>query len=407
MSARSHVPARALLAGTALLLAACGGGGSGADDDGGGVLIPPQTFVFDLPPGFPEPRQDPAAPMSEEQVALGRRLFYDPRVAVNGQGSCVSCHEQRLAFADGRATSVGPTGEVHPRNAMALANAVYNSRQNWTNPNIQTLRQQALVVLLNTDPVELGWTGREAQILDRLRADGEYAQQFRDAFPDDADPFSVGNVAQALAAFTATLISGNSDYDRRRMSAAALRGEELFFSERLECNHCHNGFNLANSVVTSTSTLDNTEYKNNALYNLPGPGTGRPLPAGNYPASNTGLYEFTLRPSDMGRFRPPSLRNVALSAPYMHDGSIATLREVIVDHYARGGRRIDSGPNAGDGAVSPLKDPLMIGFAISDAEVDDLLAFFDALTDWEFICDARFSDPFGRVPMHPRCGSPP
>ena len=98
---------------------------------------------------------------------------------------------------------------------------------------------------------------------------------------------------------------------------------------------------------------------------------------------------------------------MALTAPYMHDGSIATLREVIVDHYARGGRRIDSGPHAGDGAVSPLKDPLMIGFSLSEDELSDLLAFFDSLTDWDFICDERFADPFGRIPMHAHCATPP
>ncbi|WP_428309780.1 MbnH family di-heme enzyme [Hydrocarboniphaga sp.] len=368
--------------------------------------------MFDLPSGFPQPKVASDDPMSEAKVALGRQLFYDQRVAFNGQGSCVSCHEQRLAFSDGRVTAIGPAGDVHPRNAMSLTNAVYNSRQNWANPNIKTLREQALVVLLNQDPVELGWQGHEQTILDRLRADADYQARFKSAFPDQGEPFTLDNVARALAAFTATLISGRSAYDRYHdpttpdrtaMSDAARRGEALFFSEQLECNHCHNGFNLANSVVHAGSKLDSTEYKNNALYNIAGPASGYPLDSGNYPTRNQGLYEFTLKAGDMGRFRPPTLRNIALTAPYMHDGSIASLRELIVDHYAKGGRVISEGAYAGDGSKSPNKDALMIGFTISEEEVDDLLAFFDTLTDWEFICDPRHADPFGKIPMNEHC----
>lgn len=402
----------ALVTGFALFLVACGGGGEGGDGDGGNpVVMPPDVYVFDIPDGFPTPRQTDAG-MSEDMVILGRHLFYDPRMAANGQGSCVSCHEQRFAFTDGRATSQSPTGALHPRNAMALVNTVYNARQNWANPNIRTLQEQALVVLLNQDPEELGWAGRERMILDRFRADGEYVTRFARAFPDDADPFTLNNVARALAAFTATLISGQSAYDRysapgnpdrTAMSASALRGEDLFHSERLECHHCHNGFNLANSVVHATSGLDAIEYKNTGLYNIAGPAGGYPLGAGNYPANNQGLYEFTAKPADMGRFRPPTLRNIALTAPYMHDGSIATLREVIVDHYGRNGRLVTGGPYAGDGAANPNKDAVLVPFTLTEGEVDDLLAFFDSLTDWRFICDERFSDPFGNVPMHEGC----
>jgi cytochrome c peroxidase len=398
----------ALVAGS-WVLAGCGGGGGG---ESAPVTPPAASYRFDLPEDFPEPRIAMDDPMSEDKVALGRLLFYDNRLAFTGNGSCVSCHEQRKAFTDGQVTAIAPGGELHPRNSMSLTNAVYNARQNWANPNIKTLREQALVVLLNQDPVELGWQGREQAMLDRFRADADYQARFKAAFPDQSEPFTLDNVARALGSFTATLISGDSGYDRYHatsqpdrsaMSEAGRRGEALFFSERLECSHCHNGFNLANSVVHANTTLENIEYKNNALYNIPGPATGYPLEKGNYPTSNQGLYAFTFKASDMGRFRPPSLRNIALTAPYMHDGSIATLREVIVDHYAPGGRTVAEGPYAGDGSQSPNKDTLMIGFRIEDSEVDDLLAFFDSLTDWDFVCDSRFSDPFHRVPMHERC----
>jgi cytochrome c peroxidase len=124
------------------------------------------------------------------------------------------------------------------------------------------------------------------------------------------------------------------------MSEAARRGQELFFSERMECFHCHGGFNFSQAVNHAGTTLAQAEFHNNGLYNIGG--------TGDYPLDNRGLWEFTQRPADMGRFRAPTLRNIELTAPYMHDGSIATLEEVL-DHYSRGGRLIAAGPLAGDG----------------------------------------------------------
>lgn len=416
MTALDRAPILAM--GACLWLSACGGGGAPVDDgpdpgggDGSGTP-PPAAYVFDLPAGFPQPSIPADNPMNSAKVALGRRLFYDERTSINQLGSCASCHEQRHAFTDTRAQAVGPTGDVHPRSAMSLTNVVYNARQNWANPNMRDLRQQALGVMLNEDTLELGWAGHEEELLDRLRADAAYQQQFEDAFPGETPPITLDNVAKAYAAFTATLISGRSAYDRyydaqnpdpTAMSAAARRGEELFFSERLECFHCHGGFNFAQSVNHDGSQLDGIEYRNNGLYNIPGNGGTLPLERGNYPAGNQGLYEFTLDPLDMGAFRPPTLRNIALTAPYMHDGSIATLREVLVDHYARSGRLIASGPHAGDGSQSPYKDALMVGFTLSEQEIQDVLAFLDALTDWDFICNPDFADPDGVIPMHERC----
>ena len=120
---------------------------------------------------------------------------------------------------------------------------------------------------------------------------------------------------------------------------SAKRGLDLFFSEELECFHCHGGFNFSQSTIHQGKAFTEIEFHNTGLYNIDGQGA--------YPADNTGINEITLRPEDMGRFRAPTLRNVALTAPYMHDGSIETLREVIVDHYAVGGRTIKSGPNTG------------------------------------------------------------
>lgn len=386
-----------------LALLGCGGGGGSAAP----ANLATTPFTFKLPEGFPQPRtQD--NPLTVEKVELGRHLFYDRRMSINEAASCASCHEQRKAFTDGRKTSTGPTGGVHPRNAMSLTNVVYNARQNWANPTLRTLREQALAVMFADDPVELGWADNEDEILARFARDTLYQELFAKAYPEQEDPYTVNNVASAAAAFVATLISGESALDQANNGTGTVppsvrRGEALFFSERLECFHCHGAFNFAQSVQHDGTILETVEFKNNGLYNIAGPGPGLPLDNGNYPAGNQGLYEFTENPTDMGRFRAPTLRNIELTAPYMHDGSMASLEDVITKHYARAGRRINAGPNAGDGSQSPLKDPLLQGFVLSEQELDDLMSFFSALTDWDFVCNPEFADPFGNIPMHEQC----
>lgn len=387
----------------ALLAPLVGAGMAGCSGSSGGTTAKGTPYVFDLPAGFPSPRISVDNPITVEKVALGRHLFYDKRMSINQEGSCATCHEQRKAFTDGRQTSVGPTGDIHPRNAMSLTNVVYNTRQNWANPTLRNLESQAIAVMFNESPVELGWTDNEDEILARFAADPLYQELFTQAYPGDDEPYQLLNVVDAIASFGATLISGRAPLDRDAVDASVRRGEDLFNSERLECFHCHGAFNFAQSVQGSHSVVDTTEYKNNGLYNIAGPGPGYPLNAGNYPTANQGLYEFTGVASDMGRFRAPTLRNIALTAPYMHDGSIASLREVVVNHYSRAGRLISDGEYAGDGANNPHKDPLVQGFVLDEQELTDLLAFFDSLTDWEFICNPEFSDPFGNIPMHESC----
>jgi cytochrome c peroxidase len=133
------------------------------------------------------------------------------------------------------------------------------------------------------------------------------------------------------------------------------------------------------------TTFEEEPFHNTGLYNLDGEGA--------YPEGNRGLYEITFEPGDMGRFRAPSLRNVAVTAPYMHDGSIATLSEVV-DHYARGGRLVAEGPFAGDGAESPLKSEFVQGFELAETEKADLVAFLEALTDPDFLANPAFSNPW-------------
>lgn len=361
----------------------------------------PQEFI-PLPAGFPEPPVPADNPLTPEKAALGRFLFFDRRLSGNQTQACASCHEPARAFTDGLVRPPGSTGEFHPRNSMSLANTAYGSALAWANPLLDSLEKQALVPLFGEEPVELGLAGRDGELLDRLRSDPRYARMFPEAFPGREDPFTIGNVVRALGSFQRTLISGNSPYDRYvqgldddALSDSAFEGGRLFFSERLECFHCHGGFNFTASVTHTGTPFDETAFLNTGLYNIDGRGA--------YPPDNTGLFEITGKPADMGRFKAPTLRNIALTAPYMHDGSIATLDEVI-DHYAAGGRRIVSGPYAGDGSRSPLKNPLLIGFRLNAEERQQLLDFLHALTDEEFVTNPRLADPFPRWPCPGDCG---
>ncbi len=385
-----------------LLLAAVGcGGGGGGDDE---ATPPPTTssgYSWSLPQGFPTPKESADNPLSTAKVELGRHLFFDMRMSINQTMACASCHLPERAFTDGRPSSVGATGEAHPRNAMSLTNVVYNATFNWANPGLTTLHAQALIPIFGEFPLELGWSDHETEILDRFRHDAIYQKLFAAAYPGETDPFNADRVAKAIAAFESILISGNSPHDqatrqgnRNAMSEAARRGQELFFSERMECFHCHGGFNFSQAVSHAGTTLAQSEFHNNGLYNIGG--------TGDYPLDNRGLWEFTQRPADMGRFRAPTLRNIELTAPYMHDGSIATLEEAI-DHYSRGGRLIKEGPLAGDGAKNPYKSELVVGFSLTPEEKQDVIAFFQSLTDWEFLCDPRFVDPFGNFQRHSHC----
>ncbi|MEM1347241.1 MAG: MbnH family di-heme enzyme [Myxococcota bacterium] len=352
-----------------------------------------EPYDWALPDGIPEPKLPQENPMTPEKVELGRWLFYDVRMSANQTQSCASCHIQALAFTDGRAQAVGSTGEVHPRGSMSLVNVVYASTFNWANPLVPSLEQQALGPLFATDPVELGMADREDELLARLSADADMARRFERAFPDvqASQRISVDTITKALAAFQRSLISVRSPYDRyiagerEALSASAKRGLELFFGERAECFHCHGGFNFADAVQTTHSTFTEKPFHNNGLYALD--------ESGRYPERNTGVHAVTGRPEDMGRFKAPTLRNIAVTGPYMHDGSIATL-EAVVAHYERGGTRTESGPLQGDGRANPNRSEFVRGFVFTEQERADLIAFLESLTDEAFLRDPRHSDPF-------------
>lgn len=347
-------------------------------------------YEWHLPRGFPTPAVPADNPMSAEKVALGRRLFFEPRLSVTGRYSCASCHDPARAFTDGRAVAVGATGQALTRSAMSLVNAAYNISFGWTKPEVLSLEQQMLEPLLNQHPVELGLSGREPAVCAMLAADADYAAAFAQAFPRDAQPahsdpapansvdvpasgnrgpnmrladasgddrttvppaahddgaVSFDHLIKAIAAFERTLIAGDSPFDHYvfrgehdALSAQEKRGMQLFYSARAGCGTCHSGFNFNGNWRDSKGVTGESAFANNGVDNQP--------------------------------MRVPTLRNITLTAPYMHDGRFGTL-EAVLDHYA-------------SVAQQPSSDPKLRTFNLSPAERTDLIAFLHALTDVQF-----------------------
>jgi cytochrome c peroxidase len=305
------------------------------------------SYVWHLPRGFPTPEVPADNPMSAAKVALGRRLFFEPKLSVTGHDSCSGCHDPARAFTDGKARAVGALGDTLPRGAMALVNVAYNISFGWTQPGVRSLEAQMRQPLFNTHPVELGLAGREAQAAAELAADPGYATAFATAFPGADPPVTLDHVIEAIAAFERTLISGDSPFDRyvfqgdhTALSESAKRGMALFFSRRTGCSGCHSGFNF-------TGTWRDAQGD-----------TGKPAFANNGTSAEP--------------MRVPTLRNVALTAPYMHDGRFATL-DAVLDHYF----------SLGEQAIR--YDARLPRTALDMQQRADLIAFLTSLTDEAFV----------------------
>jgi cytochrome c peroxidase len=275
-----------------------------------------------------------------------------------------------LAFTDGRARAVGSTGASHQRSALSLTNVAYNLSYGWADEQRRTLESQMEVPMYNEHPIELGLKDRDAEILSRFAQSPDDVQRFRGAFPGEDPALSMPHIVKAIASFERVLLSGRSPFDRylyrddrSGMSTEALRGSELFFSDRLRCSHCHGGFNLSGPVRYEGSPAVPMVFHNNGLFSL-----------------DLGLFLQTQRKEDMGRFRAPTLRNIAVTAPYMHDGSLPTL-DAVIRHYAAGGH------------AGPSNNDQISGFEISQPQVNDLIAFLESLTDEEFLTNPAFGDP--------------
>jgi cytochrome c peroxidase len=318
-------------------------------------------------------------PLTEESVELGRRLFYDPRLSANGAVSCSTCHVQHLAFTDGRAASVGVSGKPLAFNSMSLANLMWGPQHFFWNGRATTLEEQALVPLQHPD--EMG------NDLERLVAELSADAGYRDMFESAYGEVSVEAITRALASFVRTLISSNARYDRFLRGEIALnpeeeRGRKLFMAHPdakvslrgANCIDCHSQF------VTGGFSARYDGFANNGL--------------DDDEHLQPGLQTVTGNPAHRGLFKVPSLRNIELTAPYMHDGRFETLEDVL-DHYDSGiqysstlSSLIVEADNSGAAAEG------RISLHLTPAEKAAVIAFLRTLTDEEFVSAERFSDPF-------------
>jgi len=366
------------------LCACCNDDAMPDDETGGGPVakdltgIPynPTDYVFPTPEYFPDPILPPDNPLTHEGIELGRRLFYDPILSADSTMSCASCHSPSASFADNEVLPVGIDGIEGRRNTMALINLAFipNNKFNWDGKS-PTLEGQAIEPVEN--PVELheDWGNVE----DKLRRHNTYPEYFRKAFGiDDTDGITRELATQAIAQFELTLVSSDSYYDRAvvRVEPGVFfeedqrRGMKLFMDEGAtglkdaQCWHCH-------SSGQRRTLFTNGGFFNNGLDSV-----------GNLTEfTDLGHGAVTGNLGDNGKFKSPSLRNVALTAPYMHDGRFATLEEVL-DHYADGGH---PAPNVD--AFVPIID-------LNEQEKADIIAFLHALTDTTFTKNPAYQNPF-------------
>lgn len=312
----------------------------------------PYPRLLEVPAGFPEVAYPEGNAHTYARWALGKRLFFDPVMSVDSSISCASCHQPTLAFSDDKPFSPGVAGRPGTRNAPSLANVAYHpyfTREG----GVPTLEMQVLVPIQEHNEFDFNIV----LLAERLSLDSSYVSMAQEAYGRDPDPFVI---TRALACFERSLLSGNSAYDQFRfqnqanaLPASEQRGMQLFFSARTNCSTCHEGFNFSNYA-----------FENNGLYEQ---------------YSDPGRFRLTGDSSDLARFKVPGLRNIALTAPYMHDGSLNSL-EAVIAHYQSGGKN------------HPHKSPLIRPLNLTTAEQADLLAFLKSLTDETFIHNPLFQN---------------
>lgn len=333
--------------------------------------IPYNPVGYDLVvyDSFPEIQIPADNPLTVKGVELGRMLFYDTRLSSDNSMSCASCHLPMSSFTDNLAVSTGVTLEEGKRSSMSILDIAFNNNGFFWDGRSATLEEQALLPV--EDPIELheNWDN----VIKKLKEDEDYPALFREAFGiDNTDEITKELAAKAIAQFERTVISpGNTKFDK------VMRGEDEFSDEELdgflmwidypfdmipdaECGHCHS-FHL----------FTTNEYHNNGLDEAPNMTEFEDL----------GLGAVTGKITDNGKFRVPTLRNIELTAPYMHDGRFETLEEVV-EHYDSGGK------------FSPNKNELMRNLELTEYQKSALVAFMKTLTDVDVIQDPKFSNPF-------------
>ncbi len=313
-----------------------------------------------------------------EQIALGEKLFNDKRLSKDDSTSCATCHDPKRAFTDGKPRAQGIGKQVGQRNSPTVANALFSATQFWDG-RAATLEDQAILPILN--PIEMGVETSD-QLVAKVKGMPEYASEFQRVFGRDVN---ADDIARAIAAFERTQIFGDSRFDRflagdsKAMDASATRGWALF-NGKGRCNSCHAGNAVSplfadgkfHNVGIAAHKQDFVQLAQEALVTVRS-GDQKQIDelALGSKFSELGRFLVTKAENDIGSFKTPTLRNVAVTGPYMHDGSLATLWDVM-DHYNKGG------------VPNPFLDGGMQRLGLTEAEIDDLVAFMFALTSDQF-----------------------
>lgn len=318
---------------------------------------------------FPAPQIAQDNPLTIQGVALGRKLFYESALSKDGSQMCATCHVQENAFTDLDQFSTGVDGFLGGRQSMAIFNMAWHENEFFWDGRAHLLRDQALLPI--QDSLELNET--LANVIAKLQNLPYYKDQFVRAF--GSEEITALKISLALEQFMLTIVSNNSKYDKYlagevALSTSELRGEELFFAEYNEffpnvsgadCAHCHGGFNF-----------ENDDYMNNGL----------DIDAD---FEDLGRFNATGDPADNAKFKVPSLRNIELTPPYMHDGRFTTLEEVV-EHY-------NSGIHNSSTVDPTVLNTQNTGLMLSSQDKADLVAFLKTLTDQSITTDPAFSDP--------------
>lgn len=308
---------------------------------------------MEIPEGFPTIEEPDGNEFSRARWELGKKLFFEKALSVDSSLSCASCHNPALAFSDEVEFSLGVANRPGTRNSPTLANIAYHpyfTREG----GVPTLEMQVLIPIQEHNEFDFNIV----LVAERMKEDSAYLRMAQDAYNREPDAFVI---TRAIACFERSLLSGNSPYDQyhfqgdpEALTRSQQRGMELFFDDRTQCSTCHGGFNFTNYA-----------FENNGLFEV-------------YP--DDGRFRLTAKESDRALFKVPGLRNIALTAPYMHDGSLQTLEEVV-RHYQSGG------------ADHPNKSPLIRPMMLSEREQQDLVQFLHSLTDETFVTNSLFTNP--------------
>lgn len=335
----------------------------------------PVPYEFSIPSGYPQPVQPPDNVATEEGVALGRRLFYDKRLSADNSMSCASCHKQEDAFTDVNRFSVGIHGQPGVRNSMALINLAFNPNQFffWDGRAV-TLEQQVFEPVRN--PVELAsdWNST----VQKIKSEPVYPPLFKAAF--GSETIDSVRISKAIAQFLRTIVSFNSRFDKWAKGEGTLTPQEqnglsLIQSQtKGDCFHCHN---------SADRLFSRYGHTNNGL---------DPQSAWSNPGFDFGRSKVTGNPADKAKFKVPTLRNIMLTPPYMHDGRFATMEDVLIGHYLTGGKVSETIDPLME--YSPQAMPANPGLNLTPQDIQDIIAFLHTLTDTDLTTNPKFANPW-------------